>query len=92
MGLSIAVCVRVGTALGASDTVQAKRSAISGVLCTGGWRPLLWGWELGIAESQGLGPGKGLALWRLADFGSGQVYLPNLLYLPSGPEQPLLMS
>uniref|UniRef100_A0A671EN17 Multidrug and toxin extrusion protein n=1 Tax=Rhinolophus ferrumequinum TaxID=59479 RepID=A0A671EN17_RHIFE len=41
MGLSIAVCVRVGTALGASDTVQAKRSAISGVLCTGGWSPLL---------------------------------------------------
>ncbi|KAF6299728.1 solute carrier family 47 member 2 [Rhinolophus ferrumequinum] len=36
MGLSIAVCVRVGTALGASDTVQAKRSAISGVLCTVG--------------------------------------------------------
>ncbi|XP_064135426.1 multidrug and toxin extrusion protein 2 [Loxodonta africana] len=34
MGLSIAVCVRVGTALGALDTVQAKRSAISGVLCT----------------------------------------------------------
>uniref|UniRef100_A0A4W2FUU9 Multidrug and toxin extrusion protein n=1 Tax=Bos indicus x Bos taurus TaxID=30522 RepID=A0A4W2FUU9_BOBOX len=37
MGLSIAVCVRVGTALGAADTVQAKRSAISGTLCTGGW-------------------------------------------------------
>ncbi|XP_004621649.2 multidrug and toxin extrusion protein 2 [Sorex araneus] len=36
MGLSIAVCVRVGTALGAADTVQAKRSAISGVLCTVG--------------------------------------------------------
>nr|XP_019612990.1 PREDICTED: multidrug and toxin extrusion protein 2 isoform X2 [Rhinolophus sinicus] len=36
MGLSIAVCVRVGTALGASDTVQAKRSAMSGVLCTVG--------------------------------------------------------
>ncbi|XP_046530154.1 multidrug and toxin extrusion protein 2 isoform X2 [Equus quagga] len=29
MGLSMAVCVRVGTALGAADTVQAKRSAIS---------------------------------------------------------------
>ncbi|KAM9695233.1 multidrug and toxin extrusion protein 2-like isoform 4-T4 [Trichechus inunguis] len=37
MGLSIAVCVRVGTALGASDSVRAKRSAISGVLCIGGW-------------------------------------------------------
>ncbi|XP_007939678.1 multidrug and toxin extrusion protein 2 [Orycteropus afer afer] len=36
LGLSIAVCVRVGTALGAADTVQAKRSAISGVLCTVG--------------------------------------------------------
>ncbi|KAM6184864.1 multidrug and toxin extrusion protein 2-like [Rhynchocyon petersi] len=36
MGLSIAVCVRVGTALGAADTVQARRSAISGVLCTVG--------------------------------------------------------
>ncbi|XP_004703105.1 multidrug and toxin extrusion protein 2 isoform X1 [Echinops telfairi] len=36
MGLSIAVCVRVGTALGAADTVQAKRSAISGVLCVVG--------------------------------------------------------
>ena len=37
MGLSIAVCVRVGTALGAADTVQAKRSAVSGMLCTGEW-------------------------------------------------------
>ncbi|XP_020923594.1 multidrug and toxin extrusion protein 2 isoform X4 [Sus scrofa] len=36
MGLSIAVCVRVGTALGAADTVQAKRSAVSGMLCTVG--------------------------------------------------------
>ncbi|XP_075389056.1 multidrug and toxin extrusion protein 2 [Tenrec ecaudatus] len=36
MGLSIAVCVRVGTALGAADTVQAKQSAISGVLCVVG--------------------------------------------------------
>ncbi|XP_059937618.1 multidrug and toxin extrusion protein 2-like [Mesoplodon densirostris] len=36
MGLSIAVCFRVGTALGAADTVQAKRSAISGTLCTVG--------------------------------------------------------
>ncbi|ELW62588.1 Multidrug and toxin extrusion protein 2 [Tupaia chinensis] len=34
MGLSVAVCVRVGTALGAADIAQAKRSAISGVLCT----------------------------------------------------------
>ncbi|XP_024420920.2 multidrug and toxin extrusion protein 2 [Desmodus rotundus] len=33
MGLSISVCVRVGMFLGASDTVQAKRSAVSGVLC-----------------------------------------------------------
>ncbi|KAM8955828.1 multidrug and toxin extrusion protein 2 [Lycaon pictus] len=36
LGLSNAVCVRVGTALGAADTVQAKRSAISGMLCTVG--------------------------------------------------------
>ncbi|XP_016051998.1 PREDICTED: multidrug and toxin extrusion protein 2 [Miniopterus natalensis] len=36
MGLSISVCVRVGTSLGAADTVQAKRWAISGVLCTVG--------------------------------------------------------
>ncbi|EPY84823.1 hypothetical protein CB1_000441003, partial [Camelus ferus] len=36
MGLSIAVCVRVGTALGAADTVQAKRSAVSGLLCVVG--------------------------------------------------------
>ncbi|ELK15731.1 Multidrug and toxin extrusion protein 2 [Pteropus alecto] len=36
MGLSTAVCVRVGTARGASDTVKAKQSAISGVLCTVG--------------------------------------------------------
>uniref|UniRef100_A0A452TJH0 Multidrug and toxin extrusion protein n=1 Tax=Ursus maritimus TaxID=29073 RepID=A0A452TJH0_URSMA len=35
LGLSNAVCVRVGTALGAADTAQAKRSAISGMLCTG---------------------------------------------------------
>uniref|UniRef100_A0A452TJI6 Multidrug and toxin extrusion protein n=1 Tax=Ursus maritimus TaxID=29073 RepID=A0A452TJI6_URSMA len=37
LGLSNAVCVRVGTALGAADTAQAKRSAISGMLCTGGY-------------------------------------------------------
>ncbi|XP_053521641.1 multidrug and toxin extrusion protein 2 isoform X1 [Artibeus jamaicensis] len=36
MGLSISVCVRVGMFLGASDTVQAKRSAVSGVLCVVG--------------------------------------------------------
>ncbi|XP_036767528.1 multidrug and toxin extrusion protein 2 isoform X7 [Manis pentadactyla] len=36
LGLSNGVCVRVGTALGAADTVQAKQSAISGVLCTVG--------------------------------------------------------
>ncbi|XP_016045091.1 multidrug and toxin extrusion protein 2 isoform X3 [Erinaceus europaeus] len=29
MGLSMAICVRVGTALGAADTAQAKRSAVS---------------------------------------------------------------
>ncbi|XP_017717459.1 PREDICTED: multidrug and toxin extrusion protein 2 isoform X2 [Rhinopithecus bieti] len=33
LGLSIGVCVRVGMALGAADTVQAKCSAVSGVLC-----------------------------------------------------------
>ncbi|XP_077602763.1 multidrug and toxin extrusion protein 2 [Crocuta crocuta] len=36
LGLSNAVCVRVGMALGAADTVQTKRSAKSGMLCTGG--------------------------------------------------------
>ncbi|XP_043439190.1 multidrug and toxin extrusion protein 2-like isoform X2 [Prionailurus bengalensis] len=36
LGLSNAVCVRVGMALGAADIVQAKRSAKSGMLCTGG--------------------------------------------------------
>ncbi|XP_016000630.2 multidrug and toxin extrusion protein 2 isoform X2 [Rousettus aegyptiacus] len=36
MGLSIAVCVQVGRAMGASDTAKAKQSAISGVLCTVG--------------------------------------------------------
>ncbi|XP_078293787.1 multidrug and toxin extrusion protein 2-like [Panthera onca] len=36
LGLSNAVCVRVGMALGAADTVQAKRWAKSGMLCTGG--------------------------------------------------------
>ncbi|KAM5309974.1 multidrug and toxin extrusion protein 2-like isoform 8-T11 [Glossophaga mutica] len=41
MGLSISVCVRVGMFLGASDTVQAKRSAVSGVFCIGLWLGLL---------------------------------------------------
>ncbi|XP_053068768.1 multidrug and toxin extrusion protein 2 [Acinonyx jubatus] len=36
LGLSNAVCVRVGMALGAADIVQAKRLAKSGMLCTGG--------------------------------------------------------
>ncbi|XP_003996410.2 multidrug and toxin extrusion protein 2 isoform X6 [Felis catus] len=36
LGLSNAICVRVGMALGAADIVQAKRSAKSGMLCTGG--------------------------------------------------------
>ncbi|XP_045343490.1 multidrug and toxin extrusion protein 2-like isoform X2 [Leopardus geoffroyi] len=36
LGLSNALCVRVGMALGAADIVQAKRSAKSGMLCTGG--------------------------------------------------------
>lgn len=92
MGLSIAVCVRVGTALGASDTVQAKRSAMSGVLCTGGWSPLLWEWELGKQKVKDLGQGKSWHFGGRVGLGSGQIYLPNLLYLPSGPEQPLLMS
>ncbi|XP_023983668.1 multidrug and toxin extrusion protein 2 [Physeter macrocephalus] len=47
MGLSIAVCFRVGTALGAADTVQAKRSAVSGTLCTAG--PCLWSLTVGTA-------------------------------------------
>ncbi|XP_029784737.1 multidrug and toxin extrusion protein 2-like [Suricata suricatta] len=36
LGLSNAVCVRVGMALGAADIVQAKRSVKSALLCTGG--------------------------------------------------------
>ncbi|XP_058139366.1 multidrug and toxin extrusion protein 2 isoform X2 [Dasypus novemcinctus] len=36
MGISIAICVRVGTALGAADMAQAKLSVISGMLCTVG--------------------------------------------------------
>lgn len=66
MGLSIAVSVRVGTALGASDTVQAKRSAMSAILCIGGWYPLLKGAAgvLGKLEGQGPRPGEGLALCR----------------------------
>lgn len=50
MGLSIAVCFRVGTALGAADTVQAKRSAVSGTLCTGGWGRDLGGGGLGSQQ------------------------------------------
>uniref|UniRef100_A0A667H7J0 Multidrug and toxin extrusion protein n=1 Tax=Lynx canadensis TaxID=61383 RepID=A0A667H7J0_LYNCA len=53
-GLSNAVCVRVGMALGAADIVQAKRSAKSGMLCTGGWNPL--GVGVGLGK---LGPGAG---------------------------------
>ncbi|KAM9254105.1 multidrug and toxin extrusion protein 2-like [Dugong dugon] len=51
MGLSIAVCVRVGTALGASDTVRAKRSAISGVLCIVG-NSLIVGTLLSILKNK----------------------------------------
>ncbi|XP_037666531.1 multidrug and toxin extrusion protein 2 isoform X2 [Choloepus didactylus] len=51
MGLSIAVCVRVGTALGAADTVQAKRSATSGVLCAVGLS-LAVGILLGILKNK----------------------------------------
>ncbi|XP_004433089.1 PREDICTED: multidrug and toxin extrusion protein 2 [Ceratotherium simum simum] len=51
MGLGMAVCVRVGTALGAADTMQAKRSAISGVLCTvGTW--LVVGTLLSIVKNK----------------------------------------
>uniref|UniRef100_A0A673VJA2 Multidrug and toxin extrusion protein n=1 Tax=Suricata suricatta TaxID=37032 RepID=A0A673VJA2_SURSU len=39
LGLSNAVCVRVGMALGAADIVQAKRSVKSALLCTGEWNP-----------------------------------------------------
>ncbi|XP_004381197.1 multidrug and toxin extrusion protein 2 [Trichechus manatus latirostris] len=51
MGLSIAVCVRVGTALGASDSVRAKRSAISGVLCVVG-NSLIVGTLLSILKNK----------------------------------------
>ncbi|XP_004684622.1 PREDICTED: multidrug and toxin extrusion protein 2 [Condylura cristata] len=51
MGLSIAICVRVGTALGATDIVQAKRSAVSGVLCSVG-TSLLVGILLLILKNQ----------------------------------------
>ncbi|XP_074045345.1 multidrug and toxin extrusion protein 2 [Macrotis lagotis] len=36
LGFGSAVCVRVGNALGAGDTQAAKRSSITGVLCTVG--------------------------------------------------------
>nr|XP_051680365.1 multidrug and toxin extrusion protein 2 isoform X2 [Oryctolagus cuniculus] len=51
MGLGMAVCVRVGTALGAADTLQAKRSAVSGLLCTAG-TSLVVGTLLGLLNSQ----------------------------------------
>ncbi|XP_032471223.1 multidrug and toxin extrusion protein 2-like isoform X15 [Phocoena sinus] len=51
MGLSIAVCFRVGTALGAADTVQAKRSAVSGTLCTVG-TSLVVGTLLGLLRNK----------------------------------------
>uniref|UniRef100_A0A2K5N9X7 Multidrug and toxin extrusion protein n=1 Tax=Cercocebus atys TaxID=9531 RepID=A0A2K5N9X7_CERAT len=51
LGLSIGVCVRVGMALGAADTVQAKRSAVSGVLCIVGISVLL-GTVISILKNQ----------------------------------------
>ncbi|XP_043818835.1 multidrug and toxin extrusion protein 2 [Dromiciops gliroides] len=36
LGIGSAVCVRVGNALGAEDTQGAKRSSVTGVLCTVG--------------------------------------------------------
>uniref|UniRef100_A0A2K5JSB1 Multidrug and toxin extrusion protein n=1 Tax=Colobus angolensis palliatus TaxID=336983 RepID=A0A2K5JSB1_COLAP len=51
LGLSIGVCVRVGMALGAADTVQAKRSAISGVLCIVGISVVL-GTVISILKNQ----------------------------------------
>ncbi|XP_058532019.1 multidrug and toxin extrusion protein 2 [Ochotona princeps] len=51
MGLSMAVCVHVGTALGAADTMQARRSALSGVLCTVGIA-LVVGTLLGILKDE----------------------------------------
>lgn len=69
MGLSIAICVRVGTALGAADSVQAKRSAVSGVLCTGGW---------GTPGKLERGRDQGISSKKLA---GNQVDLPNLIFL-----------
>ncbi|XP_021784520.2 multidrug and toxin extrusion protein 2 isoform X4 [Papio anubis] len=51
LGFSIGVCVRVGMALGAADTVQAKRSAVSGVLCIVGVSVLL-GTVISILKNQ----------------------------------------
>nr|XP_010338221.1 multidrug and toxin extrusion protein 2 isoform X2 [Saimiri boliviensis boliviensis] len=51
LGLSIGVCVRVGMALGAADTVQAKRSAVSGVLLIVGIS-LVLGTLIGILKNQ----------------------------------------
>lgn len=62
MGLSIAVCVQVGTAMGASNIVKAKRSAISGVLCTGGRSPLLVGGDLESWKVKSLGQGRACTL------------------------------
>uniref|UniRef100_A0A2K6NQE8 Multidrug and toxin extrusion protein n=1 Tax=Rhinopithecus roxellana TaxID=61622 RepID=A0A2K6NQE8_RHIRO len=51
LGLSIGVCVRVGMALGAADTVQAKCSAVSGVLCIVGISVVL-GTVISILKNQ----------------------------------------
>ncbi|KAJ6657325.1 hypothetical protein lerEdw1_002692 [Lerista edwardsae] len=42
-GLSVASSVRVGNALGAGDVEQAKRSCITGLLCTGAFAVLVAG-------------------------------------------------
>lgn len=68
--------------MGASDTVKAKQSAISGVLCTGGRSPLLVVGDLESWKVKSLGQGRVCTLESgLALGADSKVYPPNLLYL-----------
>lgn len=84
MGLSISVCVRVGTSLGAADTVQAQRSAASGVLCTGGG-VLSRGRGLGKLGVKGLAGEAWVLAAGLAVGQPGSFHRPHLRQAQSGP-------
>lgn len=92
-GLSTAVCVRVGTARGASDTVKAKQSAISGVLCTGGRSLLLVGGDLESWKVNSLGQRRACTLESGLALGADR-FIFQIYYtcMQSGPEQSLLMN